>query len=303
MSIYTTMSKDAPVYAMTDWLGATPGVAARTLLRHLLERSTALQEAAVALRTSWGNDLTDAIAKSTHRMRGMLSQFLSMPLTSDTKEIQGILDDQVRQVVEQVLPALPVGLLGIQDGRLIADAGSHASTKKLADAGKRLLGGGPLRRSKTGQEVYENAILLQGGLNLDILHVLRSGVKRTEDALPVHIRTGILMLKYRHGELNSGSDRHETILLFDAQSLDHETILGSCSMVASEWGSGHVSVWEDLTRPHELLVRFRSTDRTGIRDAMDELIGSRFPSTLTGAIKKTGRLIHKDLSAGAGEPD
>ena len=121
------------------------------------------------LQKSWESFYDELKNRSIQSARGTLSQFLTTPLTSDAKEIQRILSDQIGQVVDQVL--VPVPLAGIR-GLLMEPAKAGKSTgplgKMLASGRKRLIQAA-LARGRSGSVQFVSRFETLGGLNSEIL--------------------------------------------------------------------------------------------------------------------------------------
>jgi hypothetical protein len=299
MSIYSVSGKEVPILARIEWHTFPASVPARVVSRFLQERKQMLREESRHMQTAWNDYLADITAKSTQRMRGMLSQFLSTPLTSDNQEINRILGEQVQYVTDLLMPNTKAGIAEAVSGKISFDVGANASLKKLTSSAKRMYGIGGSKPGKNTAEHFEEMLIFKGSSNLDVLQIIEEQIaERMAGSEPEgHASSGktLAVQRFSIGEATQTGGRHEAILVLDGHVVGHKSIQALASALASEHPALHVSIWEDVFRPNDISLRMRGLERARLRELVQHLGNVKHFPQAGAAVKKAKGLYFVEV--------
>ena len=296
MSIYSILQQEIPTIMVVDRFTALDAAGMRDLAKRLHESSWMMKVLSRDVQQRWKDHLGELRATASQRARGLLSPFLSTPLQSDNSEIQRILGEQIQYVADQILPESVHGLIGVTSGRVLCETTGGAALKRAAEAGKRNLRGTIGGGARASREVAERTTFLQGAMNLDVFSRMESQPAVCESVgFPLH--RSIQDLRYLRGDLLPGSDRHEAILQAGEGKVEPERVITLVSEAARTGEVDHVSVWQDRLANAELMVRLRSAERGGLKEALGRLLAPRGRSAAASPVAKHIRLYFREIFA------
>jgi hypothetical protein len=295
MSIYTILRQDVPTLAIVDWFTAPDAASMREFVKRLHQASWAMEVQSRGLQQLWNEHIADLTATGVQRTRGMLSPFLSTPLTSDNKEIQRTIAEQFEYVTDQVFPQALYGVLAIVNGRIQPEGAGSAAIKTLAAAGSKHLRATLALRGKAPMEAAERMSFIQGSMNLDVFDAIdgHPTVRESMGALPIH--RSVHELRFLRGTLVPGNDLHEAVLT-GAAGVDIESVLVAAADASSNDAVGHCSVWQNRLVPGEVTVRIRASERSTAKEALTRILEMRGRQKSVSPFTKNGRLYWKELT-------
>jgi hypothetical protein len=282
MSIYEVLGLNIPVIAYSVTHQPQNNVTIKEYGKVLNELRLAITEETAKIQSVWHNHLLELTAKAVQTSRGNLSQFLSTPIQSDTSEIQKIIQDQVNQTSEQLLPKIHYGLFGGYDGRYILELPQAELPKQRITRGRTSFQDIGFKLSRTSAAVFESIYFIQGGSNLDIIeHIIRNGIgiynsahgnKINKSVVTTSALFNLLLLE---GQLQQETDRFEVQIKFvkDKETyLDFHTMIeDSIKVFRTEIHDLNVSIWQrklGLGIGAEYILRIRTKDRSTLRSTI-----------------------------------
>ena len=246
---------------------------------------------------AWEQHIREITASSVQATRGNLSQFLTLPLDTDVKEVHRILEDQIGQLLNKALPTAKIGVLTSTEGRMIWEREQNNTLQSLAAQGKDYLAKLKFRTKEEEAQIFESDYFVEGGLNLDIIeHIVRDRMgiysaphgPHTQQADPFIFAAHNLV--YHHGPLATGESKFEAILHFGKGKMQYVPFRKGLTELLEGVGSdsqlSHCSFWQrklGLGPGAEFNIRMRARDRRLIKE---------FVSTFAKRAEKNPDLMH-----------
>ncbi len=282
MSIYEVLAFDMPIIAYSVVHQQKNSIPSKEYVKSIRDFRNGLLDESEKIQSVWQNHLTELVAKSVQTSRGNLSQFLSTPLQSDTVEIQKIIQDQINQISEQLLPKIHYGLLGGYDGRYLTDAKQNEIPKSYNFRLRKSMQEQGFKINKS-TNVFESLYLIQGGYNLDILeYIIRMGMGIYNSAHGVKLSklnkmiSAIYNLRLLDGNLQNEHDKFELQLKFTKDKTHYDIfykeIEESFKVFRTEIHDLNVSIWQrklGLGIGEEFVLRIRTKDRLTMRNTIN----------------------------------
>ena len=310
MSIYSALSIDVPVISYSILHQVKKGVGEKEYGRTIHEMHGMIRDETAKVQKIWNDHIGEITASSIQTSRGNLSQFLTLPLDTDVKEIQRILADQISHLLELTSPVSKVGVITSTEGRFFWERDQNALIQTLWNRGNEYLRKLKFRTKEASQLIFESDFFVETGLNLDILeHIVRDRAGVYETTHGHHIRQADPFvfaahnLAYLHGTLETGDSKYEAVVHFSKEKTQYAPFRKGLRELLDSVKTGsdipHCSMWQrklGLGSGTEFNIRFRATDRRLVREALLLFVkGAEKNPAYTPLVKK-GSLLFKELT-------
>jgi len=310
MSIYSALSIDVPVIAYSALHQMKKGAGEKEYVKTIHDLHTMLRAETAAVADVWNNHLKEITASSIQTMRGNLSQFLTLPLDTDVKEIHRILEDQIGHVLSQALPAAQLGVFASTEGRFFWEREQNAQLQAMLARGKDHLRKIKFRTKEEDHFIFESDFFVESGLNLDIIeHIVRDRIGIYARGHGQHIRQSDPFVFAAHnlvhvtGTLESGDSKYESVIHFTKGRVQYapfrKGLTELLESVHGELGLPHCSLWQrklGLGVGTEFHIRMRARDRKLVRDSVLEFMKGAEKNPLYSTIVNKGYLVTKELT-------
>lgn len=310
MSIYSALSMEVPVVTYSVLHQMKKGIGEKEYTKTIHEMHSMIRIETANVVKAWMNHLRELTASSVQTTRGNLSQFLTLPLDTDMKEIHRILEDQIGQLLKQALPAARVGVVTSTEGKFFWEREQSAVLQSLFLRGKEHLKKLKFRTKDEEQHIFESDYFVEGGLNLDIIeHIVRDrmGIYATAHGQHTQQTDPFVFaahnLAYLHGSLETGESKYEAVLHFAKGKVQYapfrKGLVELLDSVKNECGLPHCSMWQrklGLGSGTEFNIRMRARDRRIVKDSILAFAkgAEKNPNYLP--IIKSGSLVIKELT-------
>ncbi len=310
MSIYSALSVDVPVINYSVLHQMKKGTEEKEYVKTIHEMHRMMRVETEKIRDSWKNHLSELTATSVQSTRGALSQFLTLPLEGDVKEIHRILDDQVRQLYKQVLPAARLGVLATTEGKFIWDKDPQVLLQTLLGRGKDYLKKMKFRTSEEHANIFESDFIVEGGFNLDIIeHIVRDRMGIYATAHGQHIQESEPFVFATHnlvflgGSLERNDAKYEATLHFSKGKPQYTPFRKELTNVLQSTQEdvklAHCSLWQrklGLGQGTEFNIRLRASDRKALREFILRLAREDGKNLFHAPVFDNGCLLVKELT-------
>ncbi len=309
MSIYSALSIDEPVIVYSVLHQMKKGVGEKEYTETIHAMHSAVRSESAKVAQVWEHHLRDLKATAVQATRGNLSQFLTLPLDTDVKEVQRILDDQLTQVLKQTLPGLKIGILASTEGRIIWERDQNSVIQELSARGKEYLAKLKFRTKEENSFIFESDYFVGGGLNLDIIeHIVRDRMGIYDSPHGPHTLQSEPFvfaahnLVYQRGALETGESTFEAMLHFLKGKVQYATFRKSLTETiessAEVSGLDHCSVWQrklGLGGGTEFNLRMKAKDRRIIKEFLGHLVKKVEKNPDVASVITKGSLLLKEL--------
>jgi len=308
MSIYSALSLDIPVIAYSILHQMKKGTGEKEYIRTIREMHGMVHAETEKVMDDWKSHLADVTASSIQTTRGTLSQFLTLPLDTDVKEIYKILDDQIGQLLKQTLPVSRIGVIASTEGKFLWEREQSAVLQGLQSRGKDYLKKLKFKSSVEEQQVFESDYFVEGGLNLDIIeHIVRDRMgiygsahgQHLRDAEPFVVATH--NLAYLKGTLETGESKYEAVVYFSKGKTQYTSFRKGLFELLDNTQSNlkvvHCSVWQrklGLGSGSEFNIRIRAAERRTLKDFILAMAKGAEKNPIYAPIIKNGSLVIKE---------
>ena len=308
MSIYSTLSFDAPVMLYATFHQARKGVAANDYINTMKDLHRLLHEQSEEVQRLWKETLNTTMSHTVTKLRRSLSQFLTTPLKSDEDEIERGLSEQLGDFVNQTLHNAPLGLLTSTEARIVVDGEETDLPKKMATKGKSYLKELSFHLGKSSPPIFESNFFVHGAANLDIIeHMVRDRIGIYTPVHGKHIKEfegysyALYNLIHLHGELKQGEERYEAALFFSKGETRYAPFRNGMveliNRLTQSHSISHASLWQrklGLGVGREFVFRVRGNDVPSIAKVLSDLDFKEKPF-VTDALKRGHTLIKEFL--------
>jgi hypothetical protein len=214
---------------------------------------TALLDESRTMEAARAQARAEVIAQTAQQLRGQLSEFLSMPISSDSAEVVRIVRETLEKVSRDAASPVPMGVISSSEGMFVPPPAGISPKPKILAAGRYLAGLG-FSTTPKAPPVYESVYQLRGGLNLDVIESIvrdRLGVTRSPhgDHIATHPRSAIGV--YNHVASTGTSDRAEyadAVIWFGKPPMPYERFRAALAEIALEMQSSGIllatSIWQ-----------------------------------------------------------
>ena len=169
MSFYKALEFSRPVICYSALHQVRKGVKPSDYVATMTDFHALLRRESEKVVQIWEDYVRTFRTSAVRTSRGSLSQFLTMPLTSDLREVERVLEELASQTEKQLLGSGPVGLLAGTEGKVDSSVELSPKGRASARAYLRELG---FNVTKASADIYESNFFVDGSLNLDILEYL-----------------------------------------------------------------------------------------------------------------------------------
>ena len=311
MSIYSALSVDVPIITYSVLHQMRKGIEAKAYLKTTQEMHRMVHAETEKINELWKNHLADVSASSVQTTRGTLSQFLTLPLDTDIKEIHRILGEQIGQLLKQTLPPMRLGVVASTEGKFIWEREQNATLRTLLSRGEAYLKKMKFKPAEAGLEIFESDFVVDGGINLDIIeHIVRDrmGIYATAHGHHLEETDAFVFAAhnqvYHQGTPEGGTSKFEAILHFAKGKPQYEEFRKELAKVLDalqkEFHFEHLSVWQrklGLGAGAEFNVRIRSNEKKTIKDAILAISKHHGKSLVHDPLVEEGHLLLKEIIA------
>lgn len=308
MSIYSALAISAPTVAYTSLHQVKKGVATKGYVKTMQEMHQMIRAESEKVEQIWKNHVQELSASSVQTTRGNLSQFLTLPLDTDVKEIHRILGDQVAQLSRQLAPVKRFGVISSTEGRIVWEREQNAVIRQIIDRGRDHLMQLGFQVGKTGTDIFESQFIVEGGLNLDIIeHIVRDRIGTYAHPHGKHIEEFGSMafaahnLVLLHGAMDGSPFKYEAAIHFSKEGQQYVPFLKKLAEVfehlQQEYRFDHMSLWQrklGLGGGTEFNVRVRCHDKKAIKDFVLGIAKIEDKEGICNLLVKSGYLIIKE---------
>ena len=309
MSIYSALSMDIPTIVYSIVHQMKKGAGEKEYTKTIRDMHSAVRTESSNVGQAWEAHVHDIVASSVQATRGNLSQFLTLPLDTDVKEVQKILEDQLSQLLHQALPSAKMGILASTEGKFIWEREQTSLLQSVSRQGKEHLAKLKFRPKDEDSLIFESDYFVPGGLNLDILeHIVkdRMGIYNTPHGS--HIRQtdpyvfAAHNLVYRKGPLETGESKFEAVLHFSKGKMQYAPFRkGLIELLESAGDDSHLShssLWQrklGLGSGTEFNIRMRARDRRLMKESIAAFVKRAEKNPDLGPAIGKGGLLIKEL--------
>jgi hypothetical protein len=279
-----------------------PGAARRGYEETVEALHTALLEESRAIDAARRRALGEMTAQAAQRLRASLSDFLSMPIQSDSAEVARIFREALDGVTFR---SGPFGVISSSEGTLIAAPPGIAQKPKILN-GKRHLAALGFAVAGKSPPVYESVYLLRGGSNLDVMEEIirdRLGVYRSPHGEHIVSRPRTAIGLYNHvGSTGSRetSGYGEAVLWFSKPAMQYEPFRAALSAIAGELQSRQfvlgTDIWQrklGLGPGREFILRCVLSDGGAFRKFLATIASIKGDNTVLDEIRLRGVCVLK----------
>ena len=310
MSIYSALSIDVPVIAYSVLHQMKKGVEEKEYVKTVREMHTMVHAETEKVIQAWKNHLGEVTASSIQTTRGTLSQFLTLPLDTDTKAIYEILEDQIGQLLKQTLPVSKIGVLASTEGKTLWEREQNSVLQALQMRGKDYLKKFKFKTAEEDLHVFESDYFAEGGLNLDIMeHIVRDRMGIYATAHGQHTRQtepfvfAAHNLVYIKGSLETGESKYEAVVFFEKGNTQYapfrKGLFELIDSIRDDVKLSHCSVWQrklGLGVGTEFNLRLRAGDRKTLKDFILAVAKGAEKNPVYGRVMKDAHLVVKELT-------
>jgi hypothetical protein len=310
MNIYSALSIDVPVIAYSVLHQMKKEVTEKDYTNTIREMHATIRSESDQVMKVWASHLAEITASSVQTTRGTLSQFLTLPLDTDKKEIYRILEDQIGQLFKQTLPVSKIGVITSTEGKFLWEHEQNGALQALQTNGKDYLKKLKFKLSHEDQLIFESNYFVESGLNLDIIeHIIRDRMGIYATAHGQHIRQAepyafaAHNLSYLKGSLESGEMKYEATIFFSKGKTQYDPfrkgLFELLDNLQKEFTLGHCSVWQrklGLGAGSEFNVKMRAGDRKTLKEFIIALFKSIEKKPIYGPVFGNGHLLVKELT-------
>ena len=258
MSIYSVMSTRIPTVAVSVIHQAPGGVQRDEYTNRLKEIRARVRSEAESAESAVRKLLRDSATRETQALRGLLSQFLHTPISSDDQEVRRLIRESLEKFRTQTVDTIPLGVKYILEGKMVFPSLKRARDKKLLQSGRNYLQQAGFDLAKDHADLFETVFAVEGGANLDVLDLILTGRHSTVSpydsgppGYPSRSVYGAYSLLLAHGDgpdKSTAKQAIEAVVAFPRAELMHvavkETLLEILEKMAGELLPVHVSAWE-----------------------------------------------------------
>ena len=258
MSIYSVLSTRISTVAFSVIHQSPDGVQRDEYTTRLKEIRARVRSEAESAESAVQKLLRDSATRETQALRGLLSQFLQTPISSDDQEVRRLIRESLEKFRTQTVEEVPLGVKYILEGRMFFPSLKRARDKKLLQNGRSYLQQAGFDLAEDHADLYESVFAVEGGANLDVLDLILTERHSTVSpydsgppGYPSHSVYGLYNLLFAHGdepEKSPAQQGIEAVLAFPRPELMHaairETILEILEKMTEELLPAHVSVWQ-----------------------------------------------------------
>jgi hypothetical protein len=310
MSIYSALSLEVPVIAYSVLHQMKKGIADKDYTKTIRDMHATVRSESDQVTKVWMSHLAEITASSVQTTRGTLSQFLTLPLDTDKKEIYRILEDQIGQLFKQTLPVSKIGVVSSTEGKFLWEHEQSGALQKLQTKGKEYLKKLKFKPSDEDQNIFESNYFIESGLNLDIIeHIIRDRMGIYATAHGQHIRQAepyafaAHNLAYLKGSLDSAESKYEAAIYFSKGKTQYDPfrkgLFELLDNIQRELTLGHCSVWQrklGLGAGSEFNMKIRAGDRKTLKEFIIALTKSVEKNPIYGPVIGNGHLLVKELT-------
>jgi hypothetical protein len=310
MSIYSVLSMEVPVVAYSVLHQMKKGVGEKEYTKTIHDMHTVVRTESANVVEAWRNHLRELTASSVQTTRENLSQFLTLPLDTDMKEIHRILEDQIGQLLKQALPVARIGVVTSTEGKFFWEREQSALLQSLLSRGKEYLKKLKFKTKDEDQCIFESDYFVESGLNLDVIeHIVRDRMGIYAAPHGQHTRQtdryvfAAHNLAYLHGSLETGDSKYEAVIHFAKGKVQYAAfrkgIAELLDSVKNESELPHLSMWQrklGLGAGTEFNIRMRARDRKMVKDSILAFAKGAEKNPLNLPIIKSGSLVTKELT-------
>ncbi len=308
MSIYSALSIDVPVILYSILHQMKKGVGEKEYTKTIRDMHVMVHDETEKVAEVWKTNLAEVTASSVQTTRGTLSQFLTLPLDTDLKEIHRILEDQIGQLLKQTLPVSKVGVMTSSEGKVLWEREQGAVLLALQERGKDYLKRLKFKISDEDQYIFESDYYVEGGLNLDIIeHIVRDRMGIYATAHGQHTRQtepfifAAHNLAYLKGSLETDDSKYEAVIHFGKGKTQHapfrKGLFELLDNVQNDLKLSHCSVWQrklGLGAGAEFNIRMRAGDRKTLKDFILSFAKSAEKNPIYKPVIGNGHLVLKE---------
>jgi hypothetical protein len=309
MSIYSALSIDVPVIAYLVLHQMKKGVAEKDYTKAILEMHTSVRSESDQVMKVWMSHLAEVTASSVQTTRGTLSQFLTLPLDTDKKEIYRILEDQIAQLFKQTLQVSKIGVITSTEGKFLWEHEQSSVLQALQTKGKDYLKKLKFKPTLEDQPIFESMYFIESGLNLDIIeHIIRDRMGIYATAHGQHIRQAdpyafaAHNLAYLKGPLDLAESKYEAVIYFSKGKTQYDLfrkeLFELLDILQRELALGHCSVWQrklGLGAGSEFILKMRAGDRKTLKEFVVALMKNIEKNPIYGPVFGNGNFLVKEL--------
>lgn len=309
MSIYSALSLKIPLITYSVVHQMRKGVEGKQYVKTVREMHSKVKAESDKVMEVWKNHLAEVSASSVQTTRATLSQFLTLPLDTDMKEVYRILEDQVGQLLQQTLPQSKLGVQTSIEGKYIWDREQSSVLQSMLARGKAYLRKLKFRPQEEGREIFESLFFVEGGLNLDIIeHIVRDRMGIYATAHGQHTRESdpfvfaVHNLAYLQGPLEAGEAKFEAVIHFSKGKPQYDPfrkeLIEVLDSLHREFEFGYCSLWQrklGLGAGTEFNIRVRAKERKSIKDFLLAIAKNDHRVLVHEPIAKNGNVLIKEL--------
>jgi hypothetical protein len=309
MSIYSALSTNVPIIMYSAVHQMKKGTSEKGYVKTLQDMHDSIRLESTKVADQWKVYLAETSASSMQTTRGTLSQFLTLPLDSDLRDVQRILDDQIAQLMKQVLPVSTHGVVVSTEGKFVQEKEPNASLQALLTRGNSYFKKLKFNLIRPEQPIFESDFILEGGLNLDIIeHIVRDRMGVYAETHGRHTQQADTFifaahnLVHLHGSLSVENSKYEAVLHFSKGRVQYEQyrkslieLLERCNKLTNV---AHYSLWQrklGLGAGAEFNIRIRGSERKLIRDFVLALLKREEEVVPFGPVIRNANMIVKEL--------
>jgi hypothetical protein len=310
MSIYSALSIEAPVIVYSILHQMKKGVGEKEYTKTIRDMHTMVHAETEKVAEVWRTNLAEITASSVQTTRGTLSQFLTLPLDTDLKEIHRILEDQIGHLLKQTLPTSKVGVITSTEGKFLWEREQGAVLSAFQDRGRDYLKKLKFKVGDEDQYVFESNYFVEGGLNLDIIeHIVRDRMGIYATAHGQHTRQtepyvfAAHNLTYLKGSLQTGDSKYEAVLHFGKGKTQYAPfrrgLFELLDNVQNDLRMSHCSVWQrklGLGAGTEFNIRMRAGDRKTLKEFILSFAKGAEKNPIYSPVIVNGHLVLKELT-------
>ena len=310
MSIYSALSISVPTINYSVLHQVRKGVETKEYVKTIHEMHAMVRAESEKVAEVWKNHVAELTASSIQSTRGSLSQFLTLPLQSDFKEVHKILEDQVNQVLGKALPSSKIGVVASTEGRFVWEVEQNGVLQSFLTRGKEYLKKLKFRTADPVSHIFESGFVVEGGLNLDIVeHIVRDRMGIYATAHGQHIRESDPFIFAAHnlaflqGNFERGESKYEAVIHFSKGKVQYAPYRSELTELVqtaqAEFKLHHCSIWQrklGLGAGTEFNLRLRSGDRKALREFILHLAKAKDKTLVYDPLFKNGHLLVKELT-------
>ncbi len=310
MSIYSALSIDIPVINYSVLHQVKKGTEAKEYAKTIHEMHRMVLAETDAINATWKSQLAEMTATSVQSTRGALSQFLTLPLDGDVREVQRILEDQLRLAYKQVLPKSKLGVIATSEGKFTWDREQNSLLQSLLTRGKEYLKKLKFRVAPSDGQIYESGFVVEGGFNLDVIeHIVRDRMGIYATAHGQHIQESEPFvfaahnLALAHGTFDKAEARFEAAIHFSKGKSQYgpfrRELTDLLTTAQEELKLTHCSLWQrklGLGAGTEFNIRLRDADKKGLREFVLMMSKAKDQPLAHAQLFENGQLLIKELT-------